>query len=413
MSEVPSEYKYTYEKVPPRGEDWKIRRESERKEPDRQSEQSIFGERLVKAWALAKDAQKMIGTDANELTSYWKHEWEMVHQDMKKLATNNTSEFWILVADYLDTVDDRKSFREQINLPVDPKHLDQNFNGSAVLSIELIRNLEKGEVTMPVDHLVAMLELHANQVREKTERRTPMILKRVQEARRMITEAATNGKLPISEDLIDERCDNLTVVVMDGMGADLGEEWGDYSNALNQIRISFNVPYANEKDTVIHEVVHAVSGKIEQLLGVQGFEFTPRGVHIKSGIKFRQGFTWLNEGLTEQITTELTDTNTNGYVQERAMLAHMIELGVPKGLLYEAYFENYEEKSAGEHRLPKIKELFSVTNSKFGEGFLVKLDRFISAESVSSALKTWKELGTEFPRFLNLWAEGETGGQNQ
>ena len=116
--------------------------------------------------------------------------------------------------------------------------------------------------------------------------------------------------------------------------------------------------------------------------------------------------------MTEQATLDLIEqSDSYAYKDERKLLQALIEAGISKDKLYEAYFENYDTtKKTGEHRLSKTKQLFKLTNEKFGTGFLVNLDRFISfmdkqkkRSGVKLAMKAWETQKDNFPQFLKDW----------
>lgn len=271
---------------------------------------------------------------------------------------------------------------------------------------------------LPEQILLPMLEYHEKQVLAKEEK----IVKEIDTYRERIAplllEASKQGKLPLSPELIKERLSHVTFKVIDEMTARLEEIWGDYEASKHIIRISTGIPPELQWSTFVHEIFHALSGQIEILKSYS--DDTTEKLYLtettKVGVKFsnsgmrdetfstREYLHWLNEALTEQAKLELIDQATS-YANERKLLHLLIESGVPQEMLFAAYFENYDaEKKTGEHRLPKTKELFTTTNEKLGKGFLMNLNAFIRRNTAQKTVAKWKELQSDFPKYINDWA---------
>ncbi len=80
----------------------------------------------------------------------------------------------------------------------------------------------------------------------------------------------------------------------------------------------------------------------------------------------------------------------------------LVENGIDQTVFYKAYFEDFsrnESANAG-HIAPHLKTLFNESNKVFGAGFLVKLDKLITANGVGRVLATWKKEGDNFPNWL-------------
>ena len=71
-------------------------------------------------------------------------------------------------------------------------------------------------------------------------------------------------------------------------------------------------------------------------------------------------------------------------------------------MLYGAYFEHYKTGlPSGKHRLPETRQLFQYTNKKFGNGFLINLDKYIAKHGVAETIKLWGAQGDKFPELIN------------
>lgn len=221
------------------------------------------------------------------------------------------------------------------------------------------------------------------------------------EARKNILVAIEQGSLPLNPDLFVSRLDTLRVSFLDPLTAILSERWGDYDAYEHTARISLSCPETKRQRVFAHEVMHAMSGAVqfqETIESINAYEdegpiIRPGKVglsfedQVKSapeqsyieGLRTSPKLSWLNEALTE-ISAGMATGQAKSYPKERELLSKLIEhSGVPLQTFLEAYFENYDPNREG-HKLPKTKALFEALDaSVFGKGFLMRLDRYITA----------------------------------
>jgi hypothetical protein len=57
----------------------------------------------------------------------------------------------------------------------------------------------------------------------------------------------------------------------------------------------------------------------------------------------------------------------------------LISYGFDEEKLYKAFYEAHDSEEKGGHKSPHLRDLFEDINKKFGKGFLIKLDRYITA----------------------------------
>ncbi len=263
-------------------------------------------------------------------------------------------------------------------------------------------------------------------VAEQKEKLQPEIEKMIAQFKTDTKQAVDEGIFPVSQSVIEERVDSLKFTIEDPVVMNfLKDRWGSYESNTHVISLSAGISPNNLYETFVHEVFHSLSGQSdiqETTLDTTesygdtrydttrvGLGFNPktRGVsdQEKTNTKNPLSLNWLNEALTEEATFDLIGV-AGLYQHERELLQIMIDAGIPKDLLYRGYFDNYTVKPPGEHRTPELKKLFTFTNEKFGTGFLINLDSFITdsgKNGVKLAIEKWKEQKEKFPEFLREW----------
>ncbi len=182
-------------------------------------------------------------------------------------------------------------------------------------------------------------------------------------------QAIKENKLPITQELLEERMEDTRIYLADAMS--IGDcTNGDYSVKEGVVRVAYRDNEEAQKKTVFHEMLHALSGRTVRLQGGDldhqrnGLGFW---VYNSKGNKSGKQFRWLNEAVTEEITIELSEIEPEdaAYPRERKYLQELYNQGVSKQLVYEAYFENYDADS--QEKVPKWKELVHHIKDKYPE----------------------------------------------
>ncbi len=291
--------------------------------------------------------------------------------------------------------------------------------------------------------VVAALERHQHEMLKKEEEMRKDIPQLMEKFKKRIKKAAEKGIFPIDPEVLEERLGIVRFHIIDPIMSKLQNKSGDYSADTHTVRLSTTTQtakespnfihkilhlFSNEDDnkfsTFTHEVFHGLSGQSKITMinkeyeDIRGNMVSRVGLNLHkeggTGERKRPSFTWLNEALTEQAAVDLLDKKeSESYEPERELLHMLIKHGVSRELLYKAYFDNYTIRKPGEHRTPALKELFVETNKKFGDRFLINLDRYISAQmaetgsdskGVEHAIDTWKKENEHFPEYLESWA---------
>jgi hypothetical protein len=160
---------------------------------------------------------------------------------------------------------------------------------------------------------------------------------------------------------------------------------GMHSTSLQAVEIASDTKIEALPHIVIHELLHSLSGttilsekkytddgEVNKVKNKKiGFSYI--AVDSKDEMKREKIFDWLNEGVTEEISMELSGMNVGGYVAERRKLKRLYELGIDREIIYNAYFEDYNPDDP--ERVPHWKK------------FVAELKRIFPDLSVVEALE--------------------------
>lgn len=166
-------------------------------------------------------------------------------------------------------------------------------------------------------------------------------------------EGIRSGYLPVDPNQLELRMGETRVYLADSLQV-VNHLDGDYSPYTGIVRIVHNEDKEKQNKFIFHEMVHVISG--QTLLKKN--KKIPDDMPLMSDINIQRNglgfyttnigdrrFVWLNEGVTEDIAVHLSQREDGAYQQERTMLANLIEAGIPRETIYEAYFENYNPDS--------------------------------------------------------------------
>lgn len=442
-----------YKKISSEGSEWKASLAEERKGDvfSVSHIDGIFGNELLSNYRLINEkgghweeleksasvpVKKQVKESATRKT-------ERIFDEFNNSLYNLAKKFPGKLKAFFENVIDKKQLSETIKLlglsEDEAKNLQGEFLFNRIYNKEymnvgllaqtIVVKLAKGEKRhMPYGLVINFLERHENKITKKQEQ----ILKKLEIFKKKIVELlrekSGKGILPIPDDVLMERLESLKIETLDDLSAKLSERWGDYVASTHTIRVSTGVPEEDLEDIYVHEIMHAISGQIEEREATDESSFLGRNI-LKSGVRCHEkidsssgesidagspSFSWLNEALTEQLTIDLLELkDSSHYIEERALLKKLLSIGISIEMFKGAYFENYKDRGQGQHRLPKTKELFSFINNNFGGGFLVKLDLYITRVGVSQTLKEWEKQGSEFPAFLKSWVDEYYKNLNQ
>jgi hypothetical protein len=154
------------------------------------------------------------------------------------------------------------------------------------------------------------------------------------------------------------------------------------------------------EEVLTHEFLHVASGRtsVFESKRLSMGDTVENVKDIRSGLKLYNRFDWLNEAVTELLTSysmrEVRSSDkrtTNTYVAERDLLEALRTLGkkeIGEKVVLDAYFEDFEPSDVV--RIPKWKRFAKEVNEAFVPGFLTKLDVYTRKYGIDKALEAMK-----------------------
>lgn len=356
------------------------------------------------------------------------------------------SAVWRMFYNYFGKVEDKEQalvalgFKKSRVVELVAKH-GQDLSGIAAADV-VERYMESGE-GLPGrknagtlgDPMIGVLRSHQEDFiarRKVLEQKIPVAKER---ARSLILSFIDSGRYKVDRKVAEQRMELLEFLVVDNIIAVMNGYSGWYWPSAHTCEIPFDtLKYGRFKHVIAHEMLHAVSGRTEQgffhseFEEFDNFEATRSGLHFsqydrldmdylqKRNIEMRRPILrWLNEAVTQSITLEITKgEDTGSYKNERQLLELLIKYGgISRDLVYNAYFENFDQSGDLKNPTPHLRELFTKLNKNCGDRFLVNLDTFIKSLSwrtvddhraVEETVKKWQEMGEAFIPYVHQMA---------
>ncbi len=185
----------------------------------------------------------------------------------------------------------------------------------------------------------------------------------------------------------------LRVDMVDPIMARYGNEAGRYSPREGIISVSLDLDEKQFYHTLIHEMMHALSGFV--LLESPGKRIPSK--HNYDNIKFGLGFqkkysvddgdeaggrlSWLDEALVERMALESVQEEKGTYEENRQILDFLLT-HVPEKYFIDAFFQDYDTDLPQVERLQSTRLLIQKVNEEFGEYFFQRLDKFVNAKGL-------------------------------
>jgi len=234
------------------------------------------------------------------------------------------------------------------------------------------------------DRLVKFLSAH----KEKFEKESAIFVQDrlpgiEQKSRERLMELSVKGFIPFDEVEIKKRLENIIVEPRDSFLGYMEETGGTYDYHTKIVSVSLSENFLDEDyiDILVHEYLHAISGKQYTIRERQRDLVTAE----KKGATFeKMEADWLDEALTEglSIKSKLVeeDFSQGSHVFERKILGYLYGLGLDERKTLDMYFESYGDSfniDGNKHMLPNTREFFRHVNNLFGRGVFLKLHKVI------------------------------------
>jgi len=253
---------------------------------------------------------------------------------------------------------------------------------------------EKGTVPIPEEKIRQMLDTTAFILRDPTAARLENNMGRYD---------PENNTILVASYLVDSYLHAPEWEKSVKQDKDMAEFYGDGGgkDRAEKYRKMAEHGRANLLHTFYHEALHMLSGKTVVTEYEEGAEHLADFEHKKIGLrhvgKKVARFRWLNEAMTEHVTTELTgdhDKKYAGYKKELELFELLRTKGkkeIPLELFKNAYFENFDPDQNEQERLRHWKLLRLELAEAYEHDFIVKLDKTIQEKGIDHAIKSLKE----------------------
>ncbi len=256
--------------------------------------------------------------------------------------------------------------------------------------------------TFPLDLYEQMLRIHAENFAAKQkefEKRLPQLM---QDFSQRIRGLIAEKQLPLDETALKRILEETTFRLADALTTRLKERWGEYDVEKGMVSIAGQIPSEEQAHTLGHEMLHTLSGRTIVTLDTEGRPEDSFILHQRVGTDFFSEFggmisrfKWLNEAITEKLTTKLYQSPSQFYPKERELMELLLSHGkypiIEEKFLTDAYFENYDPNHP--EKVPAWKTLTFVINKSYRPGFLVDLDKIIKRDGIQRAInlvRNWR-----------------------
>jgi hypothetical protein len=241
---------------------------------------------------------------------------------------------------------------------------------------------------------IDFLRVHVQRHKELLEKQKTELETIKNSAYEYLRSCIERGRLPVSIDRLDKVFRTTAVHYSDPFVGAYESLGGTYDGRLGIINIVLLPGQSQEyrKNVLIHEYLHALSGLLfvvsefeEDDVDNDDIPYEYKFPHVdqaeKVGAVHKGYFRWLNEALTEHAVwiEQGNDIKKGGYRDERALLLHLVSLGLDLDAAYRMYFESWGESQDETHSMPDTRNFFHSTNNTFGKAFFIKLDRYLGS----------------------------------
>jgi hypothetical protein len=267
---------------------------------------------------------------------------------------------------------------------------------------------------MTLEEFYLYVEWHVQGYRQERERMAERIVDYERDFRRKANEYIALGIIKVPRDTILKRLDLFKAIPIDKLIALSQGIKGSYSGHLLNMHVSTGLSHEEERNTYFHERLHAISGKTVLFKpeshsfrsdNYMSYDIQRIGLSFDIELKRSDGrFNWLNEAVTERLTSSMSGTPPDIYEEELALLDALLANGenpLSEELFYDAYFEDYDSEHT--EIISAWKALSRAITQAYEPRLLVEIDRIVREEGVEAAINYLENRSHKPPQHKARW----------
>jgi hypothetical protein len=197
-----------------------------------------------------------------------------------------------------------------------------------------------------------------------------------------VLEAIQRQQIPLTPQQLAQRLEQVQIRCFDRW--ENPNALGSYEPWSKTFYLPVTATDQEIRETIDHEGFHALEGVTGQVTNkVRDGNSIVAADTVRTGLTIQPRFgetrfKWLNEAVTEDMNMEVNELSEGVYELEREIL-YLLERRIHAIDIRRAYFEDFEENTDQEQRLPAWKSLQRRLNAAFEPGILVTLDKLIKS----------------------------------
>ncbi len=278
---------------------------------------------------------------------------------------------------------------------------------------ELLRKISDKTLPTSILHQAATLDIQNLKNKEKELREITKETKN--EFKSSVELAVNNKRLPKSALDNLSKIDDVAVKIHDKFNDFLGTMvGGNHAKGKTIIISTFTLDQGIPavKKILYHEFVHEISGKAYALKPNLENSTPEKLAYLqKHGLLFQDNYSWLNEAITESLALELfneQDTShekentykcSNVYINERKELDRLLNSGLERDTVLEAYFENmYGDQTLDTRGIATAKLIRRINTI---EGSSLAMKRLDNTHKMAELSKVLEDIGISLEEDLS------------
>lgn len=236
-----------FEKFSPNDAEYLTDRESSKSALE--GEHHIFGESLLFTFAHYRRLTELTNSGHNLKDSL---------EEYKGLMSRKGQKLRQQIIEMLNTRRGRSKvftlFKEAVENPRVASLLESNASAES-----LEQRWKEGQISDEL--LEAVLSAHTENFKHRSEELERILPWKTAAVRNILLDGARKKIIPVSQKRVNATFKSVTIRIKDALTAELDEQSGSYSSGSSSIFIAEQLPDADTTHTLLHEYIHALSGK--------------------------------------------------------------------------------------------------------------------------------------------------------